>query len=53
VKSFYGLSSDEKLEDYCIDELMEAVSKKDVIVFMKALEALLLNCFEMEDAEDE
>lgn len=42
----YGQSSSEKLEDHCIGELMDAVPSLDVGAFRKALEALVLNCFE-------
>jgi len=43
----YGMSSEDNLEEYCIDELMEAVSKKDVSAFRKGLEALVINSFEI------
>jgi hypothetical protein len=34
------------LEEHCIGELMTAAKDKDVISFRKALEALVMNCFE-------
>ena len=46
-----GLNVSEKLEDYCIDELWEAVANKDVSSFRKALEALILNCFDDDEPE--
>ena len=42
----YGLDPAEKLEDYCIDELFDACKSQDVSSFRKALEALVLNCFD-------
>lgn len=45
----YGLSSSDKLEEHCIDELMDAVATQHVSAFRKALEALVLNCFEDEE----
>lgn len=39
-------SFEDNLEDHCVQELMEAVSLKDVSRFRSALEALVLNLFE-------
>jgi hypothetical protein len=47
----YGLSSEDYLEDFCIEELMDAVEHKHVGQFRKALEVLILNCFEEEEEE--
>lgn len=41
-----GFSASEELENHCIDELMQAVSSKDVVSFRRAVEALVMNCFE-------
>lgn len=49
----YGLSSDEKLEDYIIDELMDAVKNRNVADFRRALEAFVLSMFDQsEDDQD-
>jgi len=48
----YGLSPSDMIEDHCINELMEAVASKDIMSFLKALEALVLNCFEFEEDQD-
>jgi len=48
----YGLDSSEQMEEFCIDELMEAVANKDVESFRNALEALVMNCFEEEEEDD-
>lgn len=42
----YGTSASEKLDEYCMEELFEAVKSKNVSQFMEALEALILNCFD-------
>ena len=44
----YGGSLSDQVDDYCIGELMDAVKDKNVSGFRKALEALVLNCFEEE-----
>lgn len=44
-----GLSSDEQLEDHCIEELMAAVSDRDPKQFRASLEALIMNAFEHGD----
>lgn len=48
-----GLSASDKLEEFCIEELMMAVANKDVPAFRKAIEALVLNCFDMDDDDGE
>ena len=39
------------LEEHCIHEMMEAVERKDIPAFRRAMEALVLNMFE-ESGED-
>lgn len=46
-----GQSYADQIEDFCIDELMEAATVKNVGAFRKALEALILNCFEDEEPD--
>lgn len=45
----YGLSASEQLEEFCIDELFEAVQSKNVGTFRKAIEALVMNCFDYDN----
>ena len=47
----YGLSPDEQIEDYIIGELLDSCEKKDVSAFRRALEALVLQCFD-DDGEE-
>lgn len=39
-------SLEDKIEEHCMDELMEACGAKDVRRFRSSLEALVLNMFE-------
>ncbi len=39
-------SLEDKLEEHCLQELMEAIKDKDVAKFRSAMEALILNMFE-------
>lgn len=43
-------SASDLLEDHCIGELMDAAQSKDIKRFRAALEALIMNMFDMEDA---
>lgn len=49
----YGLSSDDKLEEHCMRELMDAAHDKHVGRFRAALEALVMNCFEDQETGHE
>jgi len=42
----YGLSSSEKIEEHCINEIMDAFASHDHSLFRDAIEALVMNCFE-------
>jgi len=39
---------DQELEDFCLDEMFESVMNKDPVIFRRALETLVRNCFEYE-----
>lgn len=45
-------SSEDKLEEHCMGELMDAAMDKDVGKFRAALEALILNLFEEMEKDD-
>ena len=47
-EKLYNGSPSEILEDHCLSELMDAAKDKNVSAFRKALEALVINCFEEE-----
>lgn len=47
----YGFDTDEQIEEACIDELFEAAHQRDAAGFRRAIEALVMNCFE--DGEGE
>lgn len=47
----YGISPAEELEEFCIGELMDACKDKNISAFRKALEALVLSCFEEEESD--
>lgn len=49
----YNMSPSEKLEEHCLQELMDAVHEKDVSKFRSALEALILNCFEYDEEPED
>lgn len=42
-------SASDILEDFCIGELMDAASTKNISAFRKSLEALVINCFEEDE----
>jgi len=42
-EKLYGGSASDQLEDYCIEELIDASKTKDVMSFRRALEALVMN----------
>ena len=48
----FNQSFEDKLEEHCMEELIEAVHLKDVGRFRSALEALILGCFEDGEAPD-
>ena len=47
----YGGSMADQIEEHCISELMDAVKSDDLPMFRKALEALILNCFDEENSD--
>lgn len=48
-----GGSASDKLEEHCMNEMMDAVHVHDVKSFRSALEALVMNLFEEEEHADE
>lgn len=47
-----GLSSDEQLEDHCVEELMQACTDKDPKKFRQAVEALVMHGFDYGDDDE-
>lgn len=47
-----GLSSDEQLEDHCVEELMQACTDKDPQKFRQAVEALVMHGFDYGDDDE-
>lgn len=45
-------SSEDQLERHCIQELWDAIERKDVGAFRSAMEALILNLFEEDEEQD-
>lgn len=48
-----GGSYEDHMESHCISELMNAVEAKDVKKFRSAMEALVMNMFEMDEKESD
>lgn len=45
-------SPEDHVAEYCIQELMDAVPKKDIKKFRDAVEALVMNMFEWDEEHD-
>ena len=42
----------EQMEDFCLDEMFDAVMNKDMKLFRQAFETLVRNCFEYGEPKD-